>query len=235
MRAIQELSYDVFRSVKSQEIEIPPSLTMILPQDYVNYVKLTWSDSAGIEHVIYPVSKTSNPTAPTQDANGDYSFTAGALDTQTESNTWADYKTQTPIDNTDDFTYDTDLYDFNQGQRYGMDPQYSQTNGSFFIDENKGYVHFGSNIAGKTVTLKYISDSLGTDAEMKVHKFAEEAMYKSISYAILSARANTPEYVVRRYQKDKRASVRNAKLRLSNIKLEEITQILRGKSKQIKH
>jgi hypothetical protein len=38
-----------------------------------------------------------------------------------------------------------------------------------------------------------------------------------------------------RFKKEKFAAVRQAKLRLSNIKLEEITQILRGKSKQIKH
>jgi hypothetical protein len=37
------------------------------------------------------------------------------------------------------------------------------------------------------------------------------------------------------YKKDKFAAVRKAKLRLSNIKLEELTQILRGKSKWIKH
>ena len=83
--------------------------------------------------------------------------------------------------------------------------------------------------------LEYISDSLGTDAEMKVHKFAEEAMYKWIAYAILSTRNNIPEYVVARYKKERFAEIRKAKLRLSNIKLEEITQILRGKSKQIKH
>ena len=83
--------------------------------------------------------------------------------------------------------------------------------------------------------LDYISDSLGTDGEMQVHKFAEEAMYKSIAYAILSTRANTPEYIVRRFKKERFAAIRTAKLRLSNIKLEEITQILRGKSKQIKH
>ena len=47
--------------------------------------------------------------------------------------------------------------------------------------------------------LKYISDSLGTDDEMQVHKFAEEAMYKSIIYAILSTRMRTPEYIVRRF------------------------------------
>ena len=37
MRAIQEFSYDIFRFVKSQEIEVPNTLKMILPQDYVNY------------------------------------------------------------------------------------------------------------------------------------------------------------------------------------------------------
>ena len=96
-------------------------------------------------------------------------------------------------------------------------------------------IHFSSNISGKTITLKYISDSLGTNEEMKVHKFAEEAMYKHIAYAVLSTRANVPEYIVNRYKKEKFASKRVAKLRLSNIKIEEITQILRGKSKQIKH
>ena len=70
---------------------------------------------------------------------------------------------------------------------------------------------------------------------MQVHKFAEEAMYKHIMYAVLSTRSNTPEYIVRRYKKEKSAATRLAKLRLSNIKLEEITQTLRGKSKQIKH
>ena len=83
--------------------------------------------------------------------------------------------------------------------------------------------------------LDYISDSLGTDAEMQVHKFAEEAMYKCIAYAMLSTRSNVQEYIVHRFKKEKFASVRQAKLRLSNIKLEELTQILRGKSKQIKH
>ena len=75
-RAMQELSFDTFKSCKSQEIELPPSLTMILPQDYVNYVKLTWSDGAGIEHVIYPTSKTSHPTNILQNSDGDYALTA---------------------------------------------------------------------------------------------------------------------------------------------------------------
>ena len=59
--------------------------------------------------------------------------------------------------------------------------------------------------------------------------------YKSILYNIVSVRANQPEGVVQRYKKDRYAALRNAKIRLSNIKLEEFTQVMRGKSKWIKH
>jgi hypothetical protein len=69
---------------------------------------------------------------------------------------------------------------------------------------------------------------------MQVHKFAEEAMYKHLAHAILATRSNIPEYLVARFKKEKFAETRKAKLRLSNIKLEEITQVLRGKSKQLK-
>ena len=228
MRALQELSFDTFKSIKSQEIVLPASLTMILPQDYVNYVKFTWSDASGIEHVIYPAAKTSNPT------HTDYAYDeAGALVTTTSSTTNANFQAQATGQSNDDF--DDDNYWTINGARYGLDPQYTQTNGSFFIDENTGKVHFSSNIAGKTVIIKYISDSLGTDAEMKVHKFAEEAMYKHIAYAVLSTRSNVQEYIIARFKKERFAETRKAKLRLSNVKLEEITQILRGKSKHIKH
>jgi hypothetical protein len=64
---------------------------------------------------------------------------------------------------------------------------------------------------------------------------AEEALYAHVLHAIISTRANQPEYLVLRLQKDKRAKLRNAKIRLSNIKTEEITQVMRGKSKWIKH
>ena len=60
-------------------------------------------------------------------------------------------------------------------------------------------------------------------------------MYKSIAHAILATRNNVPEYLVNRFKKEKFAAVRTAKLRISNLKLENITQALRGQSKWIKH
>ena len=466
-RAMQELSFDTFKSVKSQEIVLPPSNIMMLPHDYVNYTKLSWSDSAGIKHPLYPTSNTSNPFKILQETNGSYdfvlsttgiflngnfdddvllsgtdsqtawkrspahgtthgvlvpgqnqavlngqfqwlhvaqaltqgqvsgrhwalwqeidvteidfitlsakglsssistgnpdvgvvrigfstqvdltaqtnnnqggynpnktndtpatasfkisrnldptiydvptlsgglnyiefnagddtlsaatelvdvdvsnltgtvyllavssggdfdsnavvglggtqainaiddvvlSFEADGADLQSggESTTWSSYKSHNPNSrNTiDSYDYEDNVYELNNGQRYGIDPQHAQINGSYYIDNLRGLINFSSNVSGKTVILDYISDSLGTDGEMQVHKFAEEAMYKWITHAVLSTRSNTPEYLVNRYKKERFAAIRQAKLRLSNIKLEELTQILRGKSKWIKH
>ena len=35
-RALQELSFDTFKSIKAQQIDLPPTLVMPLPHDYVN-------------------------------------------------------------------------------------------------------------------------------------------------------------------------------------------------------
>ena len=237
MRAMQELSYDVFRSIKSQEIEVPNTLKMPLPQDYVNYVKLVRIDDGGIEKILYPTGKTSNPFAIKQ-VDGVYQFiaeglvNAQSLDEQTPSDTLSKFTDQTESDpHIDDVT---DIEVDYRGRRYGLDPQFAQSNGTFFIDDLRGHIHFGSSLAGKTITLKYISDGLGTDSEMVVHKFCEEAVYKHIAYAILSTRSNIPEYIVARYRKERFAETRKAKIRLSNIKIEEFTQVLKGMGKQIK-
>ena len=74
MRALQELSFDTFKSIKSQEIVLPDDLKMILPHDYVNYTKLSWVDAAGVKHPLYPTKETSNPYKIKQDADGEYEF-----------------------------------------------------------------------------------------------------------------------------------------------------------------
>ena len=121
------------------------------------------------------------------------------------------------------------------GKRYGGEPELMNTNGMYIIDEKVGTINFSSNISGLIVTIKYVSDSLGTDAEMKVHKLAEEAIYKYIACAILSSMAQVPEYIINRFKKERRAAMRNAKLRLYEINIPELTQVMRGKSKQLKH
>tara|TARA_R100001244_G_scaffold36878_1_gene33762 strand:- start:473 stop:1621 length:1149 start_codon:yes stop_codon:yes gene_type:complete len=237
-RGLAEFSYDTLRSEKSQEIDVPSSLIIKLPHDYVNYVKLSYSDSNGIERRLFPTRLTSNPTTILQDSSYDYLFNEdGDLLKAEPSNTWTKYKasknSSTSNANTGD---DTDVeWRSNEGKRYGLTPEFAQDNGSFYIDQLLGRVHFSSNLNGKTLILKYISDNLGTDSEMRIHKFVEEALYKHIAYSIASTHITIPGGFIALFKKEKFAALRNAKIRLSNIKSEEMNLIMRNKSKQIKH
>jgi len=243
-RCIQEFAYDISRVEKIQEIEIPPSLSIPMPQDYINYVRFSWVDDAGIEHIIYPTRKSSIPSqAILQDSDYDYLYDVNEnllLGNPITNERFIDFD----INNLSG-TLESNDYFYNQnyhtesvgnlGQRFGGDPENMQENGMFIIDEANGKISFSSNLKDKLITFKYISDGLGTDGEMKIHKFAEDAMYQSIVFNMINTRLGIPEFVINRYRRSRRAAMRNAKIRLSNLKIGELTQVMRGKSKQIKH
>ena len=244
-RGLQEFSYDTLRSNKSQELTVPPSLTVPIPQDYVNYVKLSSVDSdTGIKRIIYPTRLTSNPTElPIQDNAGIPTQDSFEQNLEAEQSlaedAWKDFDTR-EITGYWDYNADVDTYDYwqwryNLGERYGLDPEITQSNGYFTINERLGKISFSSNLAGALIIFEYLSDGLANDEDIALPKMAEEAMYMHIAHAVLASRANTPEYVVQRYKRERSAALRNAKIRLSNIKMEEFTQVMRGKSKWIKH
>lgn len=245
-RSLQEFSYDTLKSIKSQELTIPNSLSVVLPQDYVNYVKLSWIDKYGVKRPIFPTNNLTtipyntpiqdNKGVPTQD-----NFGENIEGTSLTKERFDSMNTQILNNNfdLDDWAYFSNAYGYNgnwnMGQFYGADPQYSNVNGYFTIDDREGKISFSSDMVDRLIVLEYISDGLAYDKDTKVPKLAEEALYASILHYIVSTRANQPEYLVQRLNKDKRSKLRNAKIRLSNIKLTEFVQVMRGKSKWIKH
>ena len=236
-RGLQEFSYDTLKSIKSQELTIPPSLSIVIPQDYVNYVKCSWIDNAGAKHIIYPTRVTSNPTElPLQDNDGIPSQDSDGENTlANQSLTEEKWKNRSLTTNFQPNDYRDSTNEGLIGQRYGLQPEEAQVNGMFTINERTGTFSFSSDLAGKLIILEYISDGLAVDLDMKLPKMAEQAMYMHIAYSILSGRAGIPEYVVNRFKRDRSSALRNAKIRLSNIKIEEIAQVFRNKSKWIKH
>ena len=237
-RGIQEFSYDITKVEKIQEIEVPDSLAMVMPQDYVDYVQISRVDELGFEHTLYPARHTSIPSESiSQDSNYEYFFDDDdslLLQTPETQNRFKNATLSTTddaLDNIDTANQRNDEF----GKRFGLNPELTNKNGEFVIDEVNGKIHFSSNLVGRIITLKYISDGMGTDAEMKVHKFAEEAIYKHVIYSVVSSRINFPEYIVNRYKRDRFAAMRNAKLRLANLNPRELAQVMRNKSKVIKH
>ena len=247
-RGLQEFSYDTLRSIKSQELTIPPSLSVVLPQDYVNYVRVSFIDQLGVKRIIYPANNlTINPYEnPIQDAQGvptQDNFGENIEGTSITEERWASANDNLLngqlLNNIDEAIDFQNAYGFegswNWGRQYGLEPQLAQMNGWFTLNDREGKMSFSSNLANRLIVLEYISDGLAYEMDSKVPKMAEDALYAYILYSIISTRINQPEYVVQRLKKDSRAKLRNAKIRLSNIKLDEIVQVMRGKSKCIKH
>lgn len=66
-KGIRELYYDVLREIKGVSMELPPTLTMHLPPDYVNYVRISWVDDKGYLHPMAVNNKISMAAGYLQD------------------------------------------------------------------------------------------------------------------------------------------------------------------------
>lgn len=246
-RAMQEFSYDTLKSVNSQELTIPHNLSVVLPQDYVNYVNLYWVDNQGVQHPIFPTNNlTSNPyTIPLQDNKGvptqdnfDNDITGTSIVEDRWQNNYLEgnYPDNSLANNPErGWEYYYGWPEFGYGQLFGLEPEYGNINGYFNINEREGKMSFSANLVDKIIVFEYISDGLSTNLETRVPKLAEEAMYAYISHAVIASRINQPEYVVQRLKREASIKLRNAKIRLSNLKLNQIVQVMRGKSKWLKH
>ena len=240
-RGLQEFSYDILKSIKSQELTVPPSLSVAIPQDYVNYVKISRIDLNGVKHIIYPGMLSGKPyTMPIQDTEGfpiQDTLDNNITGTSIIEERWDSSRLNESRSNEEYFT--SDIYNNNisnkLGQRYGMNTANANINGTFMINDREGKISFSSDLVDSIILLEYISDGLAYDLDTRVPKLAEEAMYAYILHSIISNKQNQPEYLVQRLKQEKFAKIRNAKIRLSNIKLEEFTKILRGQYKWIKH
>ena len=245
-RAMQEFSYDTLKSVNKLEVSVPHNLSIPMPQDYVNYVNLYWIDNSGVKRVIMPGNMlTTNPTdlflqdtkgVPVQDQFNNNIDTTSVTEDRWENNI---LKERTNPDFIDDTILGWEYYygwpEFGYGQLYGLDPQFANSSGYYTINERENKFSFSANLVDKIVVIEYISDGLSTDLDTRIPKLAEEALYAYLKHAILASRINQPEYIIQRLKREASAQLRNAKIRLSNIKLDQIVQVMRGKSKQIKH
>ena len=167
-RAMQEFSYDTLKSIKSSELTIPHNLTLVIPQDYVNYVRCSWIDDLGVKHIIYPTNNiTISPYytqlqdssgIPTQDNFGN--DLEGTSITQERWHNADDNLVDGAVNMGGDFTAD-DWYGYGYGwgitggygygQRYGLEPQAAQGNGWFNINERENKLSFSSNLVGKLI------------------------------------------------------------------------------------
>ena len=251
-RAVQEFSYDIFHANKAIELELDQdTLQVPLPQDFVSLVKLTEVRHDGREVPLYPANGVMAKRAILQDDQYiyEYDMEGNLLYAEQDEGTKRfqqveEQERQRALDYYHGQGVYDDEYNFynlyaNQGRRYGLEPQRENINGEYVLDLDRGMIYFGSKLQteGTIISLRYVSDGLADNGDLTqvyVPKLAEDALYASILYNLAKLRPSAAP-AAGLYQKEARAKMRNAKIRLTDYKMEEMTQVMRGKSKWIKH
>lgn len=246
-RGIQELNYDAFKEIKILQVKVNDQALMILPPDYVNWVRISLYKNG------YLMPLTENIQANTAlaylkdnagnwlyDQNGNIlspQFSPLDLDRIQGTKKSIYLNQNSPFNGQEGYYWEGCWYfDYAIGARFGLNTETANMNPTFRIDKKGGVINFNSTMIGEQCVLEYVSDGMegGNDTNVSVNKLFEDYIYAYIDYAVLSSKFGVQEYIISRARKKKSALLRNAKLRLSNIHSGRLLMNLRGRDKWIK-
>lgn len=241
-RSIQELNYDALRNIKVLELEIGNSLQMVMPPDYVNYVRISMLHQGVLIPLVENRSAMS-ATAYLQDNNLDIIFDVNGqviigkskIDILRGDNML--YTGPGIYNGQMGYCCDGNWYfGYGIGSRYGLDTENANVNPKFTINKEAGVINFSSGVQNTFIVLEYISDGMenGDSTKITINKLAEEYVYNYLKWAVLNNKYGVQEYIVSRAKKEKSATLRNTKIRLSNMHPSRLLMSLAGQDKWIK-
>lgn len=229
-RGIQEFNYDTLKEVKVVELELNDNLLLTLPHDYVSYVRVS---VLGVDGLLRPLSQDSRTLigrAYLQDHEYNILFDQDGY--PLEANETETFKRYSLVSGT---TSDVcEEYEYHQ-PNFGLNPNLN-ANGYFSIDKRKGVMSFSSNIKGRIIVLEYVSDGLeyNNGDDIMVHKFAEQALYSYVKYALLNNKYGVQEYIINRAKKDYYRDLQNTRIRMLDLNGSELLILLNGRKKWLK-
>jgi hypothetical protein len=246
-RAIQELNYDAFKEIKVLELSVVDSLRYVLPQDFVNWVRISLYKDGYLRPLTENI-QTLSSNAYLQDNKGNILFDQfGNILRPQDSNIDYDriHKLKKSIYLNEGHQFNGQwgwyvdgmwYFDYGIGAAFGLNTETANFNPTFNIDKKNGVINFDSGMAGQICILEYISDGMenGDNSLVTVNKLFEQYIYAAIKFEMLNSKYGVQEYVVNRARKERGALLRNAKIRMSNIHPGRLLMNLRGMDKTIK-
>lgn len=227
-QGIREFTMGFLNEVRVVELELNDANNIILPPDFVNYVRISWVDKKTGK--IRPMSQNRHTPlgiAYLQDNRGDILFDNNGqiLEGTTAIEAINDnLPSGENLDNYPNWPYGyLGLY-----TRYNIDPIFNldttkNFNGTFNINDKR--IHFGADSESRIILLEYISDGLQVaESDMRLHKFAEIALYDYTHYNLAKNSIRLPDYEKRNLKKAYDTSSRNARLKLLKINPTEFIQ-----------
>ena len=242
LRGIREFGFDVQPRVRSLKRTLESNNTIVLPDDFVDVIKIGTVDENGIvrafaENKNLNISQVYDGTVTSQSGlNGlDDSGQTGnrRVVGDNKINNRKDDLTATNSEaNNEDidwYIFENYLYQGGLGRLYGLGGGHSPGEYRINLDQNR--IEIATDSQTTDVVIEYIADQARTGNPV-VHVYAEEALRCYIYYKLCERKSTVPQGEKMRARAEYYNERRKAKARMSGFSKEEALHTIRKNFKQ---
>tara|TARA_R110000796_G_scaffold84290_2_gene183818 strand:- start:12450 stop:13325 length:876 start_codon:yes stop_codon:yes gene_type:complete len=237
LRGIREFGFDVTSRVKSLKLDIHSNGTAILPDDYVDLVKVGVIGSDGIVRVFNQNKNINYSRQIEQDSSADDVDSPDVDDTITTTDSAGgpldidsnlildrdDAKSAT-TSNDNSYVFDNFVFQGGIGRLYGAGG--AKSPGSYRVNLDQNRLEIDAGNSASEIVLEYIADEARSTNPV-IHIYAEEAIRSYIYYKLCERKSTVPGGEKSRARAEYYNERRKAKARLGNFTKNEALKVLR--------
>tara|TARA_Y100000004_G_scaffold162159_1_gene190689 strand:- start:953 stop:1840 length:888 start_codon:yes stop_codon:yes gene_type:complete len=243
LRGIREFGFDVQPRVRSLKRTLESNNTIVLPDDFVDVIKIGTVDENGIvrafaENKNLNISQIEDGTATSNsgqqglddfDQTGNRRVIADNRINDTKDDLTAT-NSEANNEDIDWYIFENYLYQGSLGRMYGLGG--GKLRGTYRINYDQNRIEIDSEAGVTEVVIEYISDA-ARSTDPVIHVYAEEALRAFIYYKIVERKSSVPAGEKARARQEYYNERRKARARLSNFSKTEALNVIRRNFKLV--
>jgi hypothetical protein len=229
LRGIREIGFDFGKKIKSLKMPIESNDTVLLPEDFVDLLKVGVVDDNGIVRVfgnnknVNYSRKVSTSPVPNDFENSPLNISSNAIKDREDDKTATG--TSTGSDNDfGQYVFENYIYQGGAGRLYGAGGGHLA--GEYRLNLDQDRIEVETNNGYSEVVIEYVADEARA-GDPEVHVYAEEALRSYMYYKIIERKSSVPANEKSRARTEYYNERRKANARLSNFTKEEALKTIR--------
>lgn len=223
-QAVRSMARQAANDVLAIEVTVPDSLSWPMPQDYVNYCRVS---------VVVQDNSTGSLRLQPLDVNYKMNTAIGYLQDDQAKILFDDQGNILTADSSNGYARPYKTYNFSGGYQPTLNTSKLSQFGEFVPDERRGMFLFSSQLSDREIVIEYVSDGLpigASESEITIHKYLKETVENWVYYACIERKRNVPSNEKQRALNRYKTTLHQAKINLANFDLLRIARTMRAKT-----
>lgn len=225
INGIRLLNREIKKTVKAVEMTVGPEMYLILPQDYVDWVRVSVIDNQGHLQPLNINVRINRSIGYLQDHNGEILFDNDGFILTADGNNYL---------GTPHTKYQ--FTDYFRGGFFELDTSVLSRYGEFVIDEERGTIAFSSDLEDKEIVIEYISDGLDAknidEKAITINKQLIEVLSDWVYSECIAKRRSVPANEKQRARRRYKSTLHKTKIDAANFDINQISRVLNLSSRQ---